>query len=229
MTARERLLQLVKNAERRGEAEVDRQLGLVVETITRALKKPWDDFDKRSLTVPADAAGEAALWLDAAQCADRCLLADKRARFIELELSGDARVDRGHYLEACQGVISGQRGFVWMASRGSGSKTVCTYIDVGRGLGGVRFAGNAKASRALAASSHLTLFVPGKATLSSLRELQASVMILARAETGKEPEFQGPSDVELPESEVWHRIEALSDLLEQAGVHLFNRAKLHED
>jgi len=222
------LLSWIEHAEDKGESELTRRLENVAKKVVAALKGPWEDFDKTELTEDSDDAGEAALWLDAAETADQAMVADKQSRIVDVKLGRDSSDNQRHV----QGLFaSGETptgGFVYVAYT-SGKKSEFNFVGHGKSARALPFSGSSKASNALRASDRLALLFPRLSSQTKLEELESAICYLIRCATGDDPAYQPDVEPEMPDSEAWDRIEGLSDLLESAGVHLYNHAKHGED
>ena len=109
------LLNLIEHAEQKGESELTRRLNNLAKKMIAALKGPWEDFDKSELTEDSDEAGEAALWLDAAETADQAMVSDKQSRIVDVKLGRDASDNQSHVQNLFSSGETPSAGFVYVA------------------------------------------------------------------------------------------------------------------
>jgi hypothetical protein len=222
----QRLAELIRYAEEAGKQRIRESLDAFVGTLVDGLGDDWSKFDQSTLTQDADDAGEGAIWLDAVACARS--LADEHAAHADIALANQtpsdvaAEVDR--LFSSRQLPAKGLVYVLWDESPES-------YSFVGRASSRKKldFTGKGGLARALSRSATLSLIVPNRGGQAQLEALASSIIHLIRCKMEEDPRFNEDVTAEMPDSVAWKPIEALSDLLEEAGVHLYNRAKTGED
>lgn len=221
----QRLTQLIAHAEPAGEHKLDASLRAVVACIVSALKDDWTQFDKQDLNEDAEDAGEAAIWLDAVTHAKSSLIHPK-TKFHDIRLNeGLTPGDVAAEVSSCVGKSKGWLYVLWDDDGGDDFEFVGTATTIKQ----MKFTGKSGLAKALPESDTLSIVIPPKVTRSDLEEAASSIIHLIRCVADCDPTYNEDVDAEMPDSPAWDRVQQLSDLLEHAGVHLFNRAKTGED
>ena len=227
MTFQEQLTQLVEHATQAGKERIATRLESYTNTVIASLREDWDDFELAELTSDAEEAGEGAMWLDAAECVRNQVL-DGKAAFADVSLLKSTARDVASEVEQlfASKTLPG-KGLVYVLW----SEAPEHYAYVGRVSGPkkLKFSGKGPLARALESADTLSLLVPVKGGEANLSSISSSIIHLSRCQTEADPEFNDDVDADMPDSDAWKPIVALSDLLEHAGVHLNNRAKTGED
>lgn len=219
------MAQLVAHAEPAGEQKLENSLQAVVATVMSALKDDWARFDKNDLTQDAEDAGEGAIWLDAVTHVKKTLL-HKKTVFHDISLTDErAPGDVSAEVAKCVKTSKGWIYVLWDDDGGDDFEFVGTATTVKQ----MKFTGKSGLAKALPESDTLSLLLPHKHTRADLSEAASSIIHLIRCTADCDPTYNEDVDAEMPDSAAWNRVQQLSDLLENAGVHLFNRAKTGED
>ena len=205
MTFQEQLTQLVEHATQAGKERIATRLESYTNTVIASLREDWDDFELAELT--SDAAKAAFADVSLLKSTARAVASEVEQLFASKTLPG--------------------KGLVYVLW----SEAPEHYAYVGRVSGPkkLKFSGKGPLARALESADTLSLVVPVKGGEANLSSISSSIIHLSRCQTEADPEFNDDVDADMPDSDAWKPIVALSDLLEHAGVHLNNRAKTGED
>lgn len=223
----EQLQGLVDHAEIAGKQRLEERLRAFVTTVVDGLGADWGEFQREELFEDAEEAGEAAMWLDAVHCARKLGLSG--ASCADIELSGSTTAD-----DTCAQIAQlfatkalPNKGFVYVLWTASPEEY--GYIGSAGSLSECTFSPKSPAGKALADAETLSLLVPARGGKKQLKELRSSLIHLSRCKLDVDPTHNDEVDAEMPDSPAWQPIRQLSDLLEDAGVLLFNRAQTGED
>lgn len=230
MSFSDTLEQMVEQAHTEGTKRLEQSLSSFASTMVDALKEDWGDFDVSALTTDADDAGEAAMWLDAVACTKK--LAAGKAHYADIEVQnltpGDVSAQVNELFESKKLPSKGLVYVAWSPVDGSDVADF-SYVGYAASYRKLNFKGTSKLGKALKEATRLSFVVPKAAKGDDLEALSSSILHLTRATTDEDPTFNDDVDAAMPDSPAWKKLDQLSDMLEQAGVHLHNRARLNED
>lgn len=227
----EQLQDLVEHAEAAGKEHLNSRLRSFVATVVDGLveggKNEWSEFNRDELVEDAEEAGEAAIWLDAAHCARR--LGMKGASGADIALSGnDTPADtQASINQLYADTALPKKGFVYVLWTAAPEEYA--YVGTAGSVSECKFSPKSEAGHALPDAATLSLIVPARGGKKQLSELASSIVHLIRCKTDADPTHNDDVDADMPDSPSWQPIKQLSDLLEDAGVLLFNRAQTGED
>ncbi len=232
MSFSETLERLVEEAYTEGTKKLDESLKSFAATMIDSLQEDWGDFELSNLTADADDAGEAAMWLDAVACTKK--LASGKAHYADIELQGLAGGDvAAQVAELFESKKLPNKGLVYIAwSEVEGddlSASDYSYVGYAPSHRKLNFKSTSKLGKAIKEATTLSLIVPKNSKGDDLEALASSIIHLTRAATNEDPTFNDDVDAAMPDSPAWKKLDQLSDMLEQAGVHLNNRARTGED
>lgn len=223
----DQLLGLVEYAESTGKERLDSRLRSFVATVVDGLKADWGEFERQELIEDAEEAGEAAIWLDAVHCARKLGMTGAKVADIPLAGGSTAGNAQASIAQLFESKALPKKGFVYVLWTASPEEY--GFVGTAGSLSECKFSPKSSAGKALADAETLSLIVPARGGKKQLSELSSSIIHLTRCKLDADPTHNDDVDADMPDSPAWKPIQQLSDLLEDAGVLLFNRAQTGED